>query len=151
MPGERKVDPSVAAAPFIAAKGSADVQVRVDASSNRNDRSASIRCNARRPVVRAITYDGEKVDQIDLARWVPATPRDPFLAALPSTDGRVVVREHLEEATRESVVRRGDVGIETPTSSFGRDTLAAEQCWGIRCQLDLAVPDRSTSSSVGDG
>jgi hypothetical protein len=40
---------------------------------------------------------------------------------------RLVVREHVEDAARESVVRRGDVGIETPTSSFGWDTLAAFQ------------------------
>lgn len=86
-----------------------------------------MRCEARTTVVRAIVYDGDTVDADDVTAWVRQTSLDPFVTVTRTAEGQLVVREHADGSTRESLIRRGDLGIQAPTSGFGWDTITAER------------------------
>jgi hypothetical protein len=89
--------------------------------------AAPMRCESRHPVVRAIVYDGEKVGVDDVAAWVMLASSDPLLEMDRGWDGLLVVRERAAGSTRESVIRRGDIGVQAPTNNFGWDTVTAER------------------------
>ena len=90
-------------------------------------KAAPMRCETRYPIVRAIAYDGEKVGVDDVAAWVMLASSDPFLKMDRGPQGSLVVHEHAAGSTRESVIRRGDIGIQALTNNFGWDLMTAER------------------------
>lgn len=60
-------------------------------------------------------------DQAVLLDWIARASLDPFAVFVPGVDGSVVVTERAQGSSRCSVVRVGDVAVQTPGSRYGWD------------------------------
>lgn len=84
--------------------------------------SGQLRCEPRRPTVRAAEYRG---DAAAILAWVLAASYDPSVSGHCVDDGAVVVVEHVQGSVRRTVVWPGDVVVQTLGGRYGWDACDA--------------------------
>ncbi len=87
----------------------------------------ALRCEPRsRLVVRAWPFDNHS-SLDDMVTWIRAASADPQARVdAVTSDGSILIREHADGSTRETLLRRGDVAIQAPSSRFGWDAMPSE-------------------------
>ena len=85
-----------------------------------------MRCEHRRTVIQALGYDSTRPFH-ELVGWITSTSTDPDVHIDRDPGGSLRVSEHSDGSRRETVLRPGDIAVQTPTSRYGWDAVPADR------------------------